>query len=334
MAQDYKSIIKDIKAGKVAPIYLLQGEEPFFIDKISHALEALIPEESKDFNLSLLYGDEVEVKTILDHCRQFPMMAERRVVSVREAQNLKGLGDFESYLNQVVPTTVLVLQYKHKKMDGRSAIAKKFKKQAVVFESKKLYDNQIEAWVSQLLTSKGIVHEPAVPRILAQHLGRDLSKIESEVEKVETNLKMGETCTPAMIEKWVGISRDYNVFELQKAMSYGNVEKAMTIVDYFVDNIQSHHPIMINASLFGYFQKLMNMGLYRNADSKTQMAKLKLGSPYFLKEYQQAIRFWDGKRVLRAFQLLAEYDQKLKGIGNRRVPPGELMREMIIRMMG
>lgn len=333
MASDYKTIISDIQNGKVAPIYLLHGEESFFIDKIAQSIEALIPEESKDFNLSLLYGEDVDYQTILSHCGQYPMMAERRVVSIREAQKIKNMPSLENYVDHPVPTTVLVLSHKHKKIDGRSSFAKKLKKQAVVFEAKKLYDNQVEAWISGQLKTRGLKYDIAVPSLLNEHLGKDLLKIEGELEKVYTNLNEGDTLTPGMIEKWVGISRDYNVFELQKAMSYGQMEKVMKIVKYFGENVQTHHPLMIISSLYGYFSKLMMLGMYRKSDQRTIMQKTKIGSPYILKEYQLALQFWNGRKVMRAFELLSEYDLKVKGVNNRRTPPDQLLQEMIYRMM-
>jgi len=275
----------------------------------------------------------MDFQTIVNHCGQYPMMAERRVVSIREAQKIKGMAALESYVDHPVPTTVLVLSHKHKKIDGRSNFAKKLKKKAVVFESKKLYDNQVETWISGQLKSRKLKYDFSVPALLNEHLGRDLSKIEGELDKVYTNLKEGDTLTPGMIERWVGISREYNVFELQKAMSLGQMAKVMKIVDYFSENIQTHHPLMILSSLYGYFSKLMMLGMYRKADQQTIMQKTKIHSPFILREYQQALNFWNGRKVMRAFELLSEYDLKVKGVNNRRTPLEDLLKEMIFRMM-
>ena len=333
MPNDYKNIIKDIKAGSTSPVYLLHGEESFFIDKIADAIESLVAPESKDFNLSLLYGEEVTPQNVMDHCRQYPMMAPFRVVLVREAQNLKGIAQLEQYIDHLVPTTILALSHKHKKVDGRTQFAKKVKKVGTVFESKRLYDNQIEGWIGQELRSRGVQFEPSVPAILSDHLGQDLSKIEGELDKVETNLVEGQSLNSEMIEKWVGISRSYNVFELQKAMSRGDVKSIMRIVNYFSQNTHTHHPLMIMASLYNYFSRLLLLGLNKRADQKTLMSKLKISSPYFLKEYQQALRFWKGKKVVAAFEILGEYDLKLKGYNTRRADAGELLKEMMMKML-
>jgi DNA polymerase-3 subunit delta len=332
MAMDYQSIKKDIKAGKLSHVYLLQGEEGFFIDQLAHDLEALVPLESRDFNLSILYGKDVQAQDIMDHCRQYPMMAERRVVSVREAQNVKDIDKLDNYLDHIVPTTVLVLSHKYKKVDGRTAFAKKVKKSAVVFESKRLYENQVGKWIATLLSDHGIKYDQSVPHVMAEHLGTDLSRIHNEIEKITANIKEGETLDPIKIEKWVGINRDFNVFELQKAMSKGDIGRVMKIGTYFAANTKDHHPLMIFASLYSYFSKLLIMGMNKSASPKALAGKLKI-NPYFISEYQQALRFWNGKKVLGALQLLSEYDLKLKGVNNRTTKPGDLLQEFLLRVM-
>lgn len=317
----------------MAPVYLLHGEEAFFIDKIAKAIESLVPPESRDFNLSILYGEEVTAQQVMDHCRQYPMMSEYRVVLVREAQQLKGLTQLEQYLDHLVPTTVLVLGHKHKKVDGRTQFAKKIKKIGEVFEAKRMYDNQVEGWIAQELKGRNISYDHTVPAILSDHLGQDLAKIDGELDKVQTNLPAGETLKVDMIEKWVGISRTFNVFELQKAMSKGDIKGVMRITNYFSQNTHTHHPLMILASLYTYFSRLLILGLNRKSDPKTLLSKLNVSSPYFLKEYQMALRFWKGRKVLASFEILGEYDLKLKGVGTRRTDPGELLKEMMMRLL-
>lgn len=330
----FEDVNQQINQKNFEPIYFLHGAESFYIDKLTDRLEGeILSESEKAFNQSVLYGEDVDFKQVLDHCRQYPMMSERRVVIIREAQSMKDLSKLEPYLSQPTPSTTLVISYKHKKLDGRTSFAKAIKSKAVVMESKVLYDNQVEGWIAKLLNSKKIKYEAGVTALLAENLGNDLQKIDREIEKLRTNLKEGEKVGPAMVERYIGISRQYNVFELQKAMSMGDMEKVMKITRYFADNVKEVHPVVIVASLYNYFSRLLTVGMNKGASDKDLQSKLKLSSAFFIREYKQALRFWNGRKVLNAFEVLSEYDLKLKGVNNRSTNPSEILKEMMWRLM-
>ena len=331
---EYGNLIKQIKSGNAQPVYFLHGEEPHYIDGIVDEVQnGILTEGERSFNLAVLYGKEVDFKRVVDECRQFPMMAEKRVVVLREAQQMKDIDALSNYIEHPNPSTVLAIAYKHKKLDGRTAFAKKVKKNAVVFESTRIYDNQVPAWIRSTMTAQGLQIEDGATHLMAEHLGNDLSKIGKEIEKLQLNIPAGSRITEAMIKEHVGISNEYNVFELQKAMGAGNLKKTMMIVDHFSRNTKTNHPIMIIGILFNYFTKLMITGVNKNTNDQTLQRKLGLSSSYFLRDYKQAIRFFNGRKVINAFSLLAEYDLKFKGVNNRSQSNGELLKEMIFKMM-
>ncbi|MDX1683764.1 MAG: DNA polymerase III subunit delta [Saprospiraceae bacterium] len=331
----YQEIVQQLRAKEFAPVYFLHGQEPYYIDKITTTVEqSVLTESEKAFNQEVLYGKDIGFKNVLDICQQYPMMAERRVVVIKEAQYMRDLEKLLPYVQKPTPTTILVIAHKHKKLDGRTSFAKTLKSSsAIVFESKPLYDNQVEGWIAKLLASRKIKYESGVTALLAEHLGNDLEKIEKEVDKLKTNLPEDGVVTHALVEQYIGISRQYNVFELQKAMSNGDLGKAMTIVDYFSKNEKEAPPVLIVGSLYNYFNRLLTVGMNRTAPDKVLQRKLNLSSAYFLREYRQAIRFWNGRKVLSALELLSEYDLRIKGVVNRSTPPMELVREMVLRMM-
>ncbi len=332
--QSYSEIQAAIDQKQYASVYFLHGNEPFYIDRITQRIEEeVLNEGEKAFNLSVLYGEETEAQTVIDYARQFPMMSERRVVIVKEAQGLKDIKKLENYLDGINPSTVLLVAYKHKKLDGRSTFAKKLKTMATVLESKTLYDNQVEGWIAKLLASKKIAYVPGVTAMLSEHLGNDLLRIEKEVDKLRTNLKEGQKVDPQLVEKYIGISRQYNVFELQKAMSTGNIAKVMRITHYFAENVKEIHPVVVVGALYNYFSRLLIVGLNKNKSDKELQSKLKLSSTFFIREYKSALRYWNGKKVLNAMQLLSEFDLKIKGVGSRSTALPEILKEMIYRIM-
>lgn len=332
-ATTYEKLTAALNKKEYSNIYLLQGDESYYIDKIAERLEnEILNEAEKSFNLSVLYGDDVDPTVIVDHCRQFPMMSDRRVVIIREAQALRNIEDLLKYVENPTPSTILALCYKHKKLDGRTNFSKAIKKRGTILETKRMYDNQLAPWIAGLMGSKGIKFEKDVPGILAEHLGSDLQKIEAEIEKLENNVSDGQVVDAALVEKYVGISKRYNVFELQKAMSVGDRAKAMRITNHLARNPKDSPLIFIIASMFNYFSRLLLTGLHRKASDEVLQSKLKV-NPYFLREYRGAMRFWDGRRVLGAFQLLSEYDLRAKGVNNKSTSPEELLKEMMYRIM-
>ncbi len=329
----YEKLLAEIEGGQLNALYGLHGEEPYFIDKIAEAIQKKsLEDHERDFNESIFYGKDADARSVVDTCRQFPMMASRRLVMIKEAQQMRDLSALVDYVKNPAATTVLVICHKYKKLDGRTQFAKAIKQKGIVFESKKLYDNQLEPWIHTALIRKGVKSAPGVVGTLAQYLGNDLQKIENEIEKIVINKKKGEEVTTDDVEKYVGISKQYNVFELQRVMGRGDLQGTMRMVNYFAEG-KSGEAIAVIATLYGYFTRLLLTGVYSKLSDKDLQYKLGLSSTYFVKEYRSAIRFFNGKRVMKAFRLLAEYDLRVKGVNNKSTPPGELLREMMLRMM-
>ena len=248
----YEEIRHDIQSKRFAPVYFLHGEEPFFMDQIADAVEALaLPEAEKGFNQTILYGKDLDHLTLLDTLRRYPMMAERQVVILREAQEMKGLTELTAYLENPMPSTVFVACHKHKKLDLRTKFGKALQsKSVVVFESKKLYDNQVADWISGYCKARKMAIEPAAASLLAEYLGTDLARIANELDKLALNLPTGATVTAHHVQEYVGISKDYNVFELQKALAIRDLPKIARMQAYFAANIRKNPLIVTISSLY------------------------------------------------------------------------------------
>lgn len=329
----YEAIIKDISAKKYAPLYILHGEEGFFIDKISNQIsDTVLDEGEKAFNQMTLYGKEITTTQIVDSARQFPMMAPYRVIIVKEAQAMGKLDALVPYIENPSPQTILVLNHKHKKIDGRSKVLKSAKAKGVVFESKKLYDNQIAPWIISAVDAKGkMINQPAA-HMMAEFLGSDLSKVSNEIDKILVNLGAEKTITEDMVREQVGITKDYNVFELQKALSLGDTEKAFRIVKYFGDNPKSNPLVMVLSSLYNYFTKVYSIAYYGNKKQDKELASIVGVSPFFLKEYKQAARNYPMGKLVTIFSALKTADLRSKGVGTRGTSDNEILRELMIKI--
>lgn len=331
---EVKQIVDDIKKGKAKPIYLLTGDEPYFIDKISEYIEDnLLDESEKSFNQIILYGLDNTVDDILENAKRFPMMAERQLVIVKEAQELfRNIDNLSKYAEKPQPSTVLVLNYKYKKIDKRKALYKNIKKTGIVFESKKLYDNKVTDWIRRTLSSRGYGITPKAAQMLFEFIGNDLSRINNELEKLQAVLIAGSQITPEIIEKNIGISKDFNNFELQKAIGQRNMEKSFQIVHYFAQN-SKNHPIIATISLLNTFfiQLLKYHGLENKQERNVAIA---LGiSPYFVKDYIVAARNFPMKKVSRIISILRDFDLKSKGVGANALFQGELLKELLAKLM-
>lgn len=307
------------------------GEEPYFIDGISKFIEdTVLTEEEKEFNQMTLYGRDIAVEDIISQARRYPMMAEKQVIIVKEAQELsRTIENLADYAENPQPTTVLVICYKYKKLDKRKKLAKIIAKMGILFESVKLYENKIPDWIRRVLSDRGFSIDPKAAQMLTEFLGDDLSRIQNELEKLQLILPPGIQITPQHIEQNIGISKDYNNFELQKAIGEKNMAKAYTIVNYFGQN-QKHHPmVMTIALLFSFFSKLMRY----HAMPHTRNAAKELGiNPYFITDYQIAARNYPMKKVSAIIGLLRETDMKSKGVGAANVPPEELLKELLVKI--
>ncbi len=329
----YEQILSDIHKKRFAPVYFLTGEEPYFIDMISDIIENEVLEESdRAFNQIVLYGRDVDVETIANNARSFPMMGERMVVIVKEAQDVKNLESFEAYLDTIPETTLLVFAYKYKKFDKRKTLAKKIDKKGVWFESKRLYDSNIPSWIQSYLKADGYSITPKATQMLADFLGTDLHKIANELKKLAIALPKNKSIDDTDVERNIGISKDYNVFELQNAIGSRDVLKANRIVNYFGDNGKDN-PLLVTAiTLYGYFAKILKLHL---ASDKSQgaLASLLGVNPFFVRDYQTAARNYPPQICVRNISILREFDMKSKGYENGEVSEKDLYREMIFKLM-
>lgn len=323
-------IVNDIKAGNIKPIYFLMGEEPYYIDKLTEYMEAnLLLEEEKGFNQTVLYGRDVSIDDIVSTAKRYPMMAERQVVIVREAQELsRSIDKLEAYAENPMPTTVLVIAYKYKTLDKRKKLVKFLDKKGLVYESKKLYENQVGDWLKRVLAGKKLNIEPKAAAMLVDFLGTDLSKIANELDKLAIILPQGSTITPELIEENIGFSKDFNVFELRKAIGERNVKKAYQIAQYFADNPKDNPLVLTVGQTFGFFVQLLKYHGLKDRNPKSVASALGI-NPFFVKEYDVAIKNYPMKKVSQIVASLRDIDVKSKGVGANGLPPGDLMKEML-----
>lgn len=345
----YKEIISDLDKKLFHPVYFLCGEEPFYIDMITHAIEkSVLDETEREFNQFVFYGRENNLATILDAAYRFPMMANYQVIIVKEAQDLKDLmprakekskgKDDEkehllvSYLEKPQKTTVLVFCYKYKTLDMRTSLAKKMGKSAVLFESKKLYENQIPAWIENYLKDKGLIIGHKALALLTEYLGNDLSKISNELGKLMINIAPPAEITVNDIEQNIGISKDYNVFELHNALGSKDAGKAMRIINYFASNTKDNPFVVSMGALYSYFSKLFIYHTLKDKSPNSAAASLGV-SPFFVKDYISAARLYSMASLQKAIHILKEYDLKSKGVGNTSMDEGALYKELILKLV-
>jgi DNA polymerase-3 subunit delta len=324
-------IVNDIKEGKIKPIYFLMGEEPYYIDRLSDFIEKnVLTEEEKGFNQTVLYGRDVSVEDVVSAAKRYPMMAERQVIIVKEAQDLaKSIDKFESYASDPMPSTVLVLCYKYKTLDKRKKVTKLFEKSGLVFESKKLYENQVGQWINRVLQAKKYAIEPKASAMLVEFLGTNLEKINNELDKLQIILPVGSTISAHDIEENIGFSKDYNIFELRKAIGEKNQLKSYKIAQYFSENPKDHPMVMTTGMLFSFFVQLLQYHGLKDKNPKNVAAVLKV-NPFFLKDYDLALRNYPMKKVSKIVTLLRETDVKSKGVGSNSLPQHELLKEMLV----
>ena len=284
------------------------------------------------FNQTILYGADTDVKTVVAEAKRYPMMAERVVIVVREAQKLRKIEDIESYAEHQQESTVLVLAYKYKKLDKRKKLFKTLSNRHVVFESKKLYDNQVPDWVGHNLRERGFDSNPKARQLIADSLGTDLGRIEMELQKLELVIQKGQVVDENVIEANIGISKDYNNFELVNALGNKDFSKAIRIQQYFAANPKDNPLVVTVSLLFGFFSKLM---MVHQAQDKTPrgISSLHGINPYFVGDYQKGATNYDLKKLARIISYIRECDTRSKGIGNSSVPDGELLRELIFKIV-
>ena len=311
------------------------GEESYYIDKISDFIEDnVLDEAEKGFNQMVLYGRDVSIDDIVSNAKRYPMMAERQVVIVKEAQYLsRTIEKLAKYAENPQPTTVLVVNYKYKKLDKRKALYKTINKVGVVFESKKLYENQVPDWIRRVLKGQGYDILPKAAQMLVEFLGTDLSKVNNELNKLKIVLPKGTQITPDHIEENIGISKDYNNFELRKAIGERNVVKANQIAKYFADNPKDNPFVVTIALLFNFFSQLLHLHGMSDKNPRSVASALKV-NPYFVNEYLIAARNYPMKKVSSVIGVLREFDVKGKGVGANAIPQGDLLKELLVRILG
>ena len=330
-----QEIIKDIKARKLKPIYLLHGEESYYIDLLSDYLEQhVLSDAEKGFNQTILYGKDTEVMTVLNAAKRYPMMSDYQLVLVKEAQELKidkAAEQFQAYCEKPLSSTILVLCHKYGKFDKRKKVYKILEKTGLVFESASIYENKVPAWIDDFVKDKGYHINPKASALLAEYLGNDLSKVANELEKLMLNVSKTQEIGTKEVQDNIGISKDYNVFELQNALARKDVFKANQIVNYFEANPKANPMVLVMGNLASYFTKILK---YHYVVDKSQLARELGVSPYFVKDYDLAARNYNYGKTLEVISLLRAYDLKSKGVDSTgNTEHGELMRELIYKII-
>ncbi len=339
MPQSPEKVLKELKAQKYAPVYFLHGEESYYIDLISNYIEKhVLSPSDQGFNQIILYGKETDMATILGQARRFPMMAERQVVIVKELQQMPDWSRsqaqqmLESYLSQPQPSTLLVLSYKHKSHNKNAKIYKALEQQAVVVEAKRLYENQVPAWIQQYLQKKGLQIEENALQLLVEAVGADLARLHTELEKIILNLSDGQSIRAETIEKYVGIHKDYNVFELQKALINKNMQKAHQIIRYWEANPKKQ-PLIPTLALLGTFFSKVLLAYHQKDRSEQNLARALRVSPYFVRDYKTMMQNYPLHRVIEGIHYLREADLQVKGIQAGGHTEGQILRELLSKII-
>ncbi len=330
-----EKILSSWKKKNFKPVYWLEGEEEFYIDKlIDYAEHNILPESEAAFNLTVFYGKDADWAALINACRRYPMFAERQVVILKEAQQMRDIDKLEAYIENPLSSTVLVVSYKEKKVDGRSKLAKllKDKDKAEVFTTKKMYDNQLPEWINELVENKGFSISQKAVMLLAEHIGNDLSRINNEVEKVLVNLAERKSINEDDIEKYVGVSKEYNVFELQDALTKKNLSKAIRIIQYFESNPKAAPIQLILPALYNFFSKTYMLFGQSSNDEKAMAAAIGV-NPFFIKDYKAAANNYKYEGVESILLLLHEYNLKSVGVNSINTEDGSLLKEMVLKMM-
>lgn len=336
MQDQYSQIINNLKKKIYKNIYFLHGDEPYYIDLITSYIENnLLEEAERSFNQLILYGEETTVEQIIETSRRFPMMSNQQVVIVKEAHYLKNLELLAKYIEHPLESTILVISYKYKTLDKRTVIYKALAKSQGVelFQSKKLRDYQVPAWIDSYFSTNKISADRNVSMILTEYLGTDLSKIVNELAKLKIMLPEGQThITARDIEEKIGISKEFNNFELQNAIGSKDIEKCNRIVNHFSHNQKDNHISVTIATLFSFFRKLLTYHFLKDRSRNNVASALKV-NPYFVNEYEIAARKYPPKKTVLSISLLREFDMKSKGFGNTTTDNGELLRELVFKIL-
>ena len=335
MANSFEDLKRNILRKTFAPVYLFEGDESYFIDQLTGLLvENVLDDSERDFNQTILYGPETDAGTVMNACRRFPMMSERQLVVVKEAQGLKKMEELMYYVRQPLASTVLILNHKHGKLDKRKKLAVELAKTGVIFESKKLYENQIPSFIIQYLTEQNVKTDIKSAQLLTDFLGNDISKLTNELEKLIISLpENNRTITSALIEENIGISKDFNNFELQKAIAGKDILKVNRIAFYFEQNPKNNPLIVTLTVLFNFFSNLMICHYESNKSESHLMQALGFRFPMQIADYMRALKNYPPKKNLEIISLIRETDAKMKGVKNVSLPESALLKELLFRIM-
>lgn len=335
--KELDSVLKSIKNKTLQPFYFFHGAEPYFMDIAVKAFEnEVLAEDEKDFGQTVIYGKDTTYQEILALAQQFPMFGELNLIIVKEAQDLRLAEEertaLENYIENPVATTVLVFAHKHKKLLGTTKFAKSLQKKGWLYLSEPIKDDQLPAWIANECKNLNIKIAPNISRLLAEYLGNDLSRISNELNKLKIFLKEDDVLDEKLVEKHIGISKEYNIFELQKALTEKNADKAFKITYYMGKNMKNNPMVMIVGVLYTYFSKLIIYQVMQGENPQNIASEMGM-SPYFLKEYAESARLFNLKHSTRVISILREFDMKSKGLGANQTPDGELLKEMVFKIL-
>jgi DNA polymerase III subunit delta len=329
----FDQIISDIRNKVYYPVYLLMGEEPYFIDTISDLIEDTVLEEQyQEFNKIVVYGRDVDARTIINQAKSYPMSGNYQVLIVKEAQDVKDIDVIEPYVLKPLESTILVLNYKYKKIDRRKSLARTVEKKGVLFESKKLYENSIPDWIVRYLAQKNFNITPKACQMIADYLGNDLQKVRNELEKLIISQPPGTKISEDAVERNIGISKDFNVFELQNALGKKDIRSAYRIAIHFGANSKENPLLMTVVILYNYYVKLLKCH-YTTDKTRNNLASVLGVNPFFVNDYIEAIKNYPIAKIVQNISVLREYDLKAKGMGTVSPDDSELYKELIYKLL-
>ncbi|MBS1918627.1 MAG: DNA polymerase III subunit delta [Bacteroidetes bacterium] len=328
-----EKIINEWKKNSFKPVYWLEGEEEYYIDKVmDYAEHHILNESESSFNLTIFYGKDSNWAEVINACRRYPMFAEKQVVLLKEAQHMRDVEKLELYIETPLISTVFVVSYKEKKVDGRTRFAKLLKEKGELFSTKKMYDNKLPEWTKELITSKGMTISPKALMLIVDHIGNDLSRIDNEIEKIRINLGKGKNISESVVEENIGVSKDFNVFELQGAIANKDLSKAIRIIQYFEGNPKAGPIQLILPSLYGFFSKVFMIYGLNSKDEKSVAALLGI-NPFFVKDYIKATNLFTYPQVETILLLLHDYNLRSVGVRDVGTKDASLLKEMVIKMI-
>ncbi len=330
----YEQLIGELKSKTYKPLYFLHGDEPYYIDRVTDFItHHVLTEAEQSFNQTIVYGKDSDAAQVINLAKRFPMMSSHQVVVLKEAQELKDFETLIHYVENPQPSTLLVINYKYKSPDKRKKVFKALEKNSVSFQSKKLYDNQVPGWISGYTSNRKYRIEPKAAALLAEFLGSDLSRIANEVEKLIIAIgDKAQTISSSHVEENIGISKDYNQFELQNALGKKDVLKTNRIIAYFAENQKNHHITQTISSLYYFFTKLLMIHYIKDRSKQNVAATLKV-NPYFVQDYETAARRYPAAKLVDIISLLRVYDMRSKGYHGSTTPAGELLRELVFKIL-